>query len=215
MNLTRLAGRLSRMGGRSDRAKEIMFKQALRVFYLSGKPPWDSGVAAPELAELVEGTHALPAGRALDLGCGTGTNTVYLSRHGWDVTGVDLIGRAVRRARRKARSANVHPVLLRGDVTRLDELPVRRPFTLFFDLSCYCGIPLHRRDAYAEGVTRLAASNAHLLMFGYGPGAFEGDDETGVTADELRSRFPEWELTAAVPGTNPVPTFWFTLRKRA
>jgi SAM-dependent methyltransferase len=62
-------------------------------------PPWDSGDPAPELVELVEGPAPPRPGRALDLGCGIGTNAVYLARHGWDVTGVDLVHNAVAAAR--------------------------------------------------------------------------------------------------------------------
>jgi hypothetical protein len=51
-------------------------------------------------------------------------------------------------------------------------------------------------------------------MFGYGPGAFD-DSWSGVTADELSARFPAWQLTDVTPGTNPVPTFWFTLHRAA
>ncbi|MEV4077455.1 class I SAM-dependent methyltransferase [Nonomuraea fuscirosea] len=56
----------------------------------------------PELVALTEGPRRLPPGRALELGYGTGTNALYFARHGWDVTAVDLIDRAVERARQKA-----------------------------------------------------------------------------------------------------------------
>ncbi|BAG17397.1 MULTISPECIES: hypothetical protein [Streptomyces] len=51
-------------------------------------------------------------------------------------------------------------------------------------------------------------------MFGYGPGAFD-DAWSGITADELGAGFPGWRLVDVTPGTNPVPTFWFTLRRGA
>jgi SAM-dependent methyltransferase len=171
-------------------------------------------VAPPELVALVEGHGALLPGRALELGCGTGTNAIYLARHGWDVVAVDLIDRAVEQARTKAAAAGTAVRLLCGDATRLDELDAPGPHDLFFDLSCYCGIPPHRRDAYAAGLTDRAAPGARLLMFGYGPGAFD-DLISGVTADELRARFPGWELVDTTPGTNRLPTFWFTLRRNA
>ncbi|GAA4303060.1 SAM-dependent methyltransferase [Actinomadura luteofluorescens] len=196
----------------AERDQEEAVRRELETYYRSGRPPWDSGVTPPELVALVEGGDALPPGRALELGCGTGTNAVYLARHGWDVTAVDLIGGAVDQARAKATASGTAVRLLHGDATRLDELDAPGPYDLFFDLSCFCGIPPHRRDAYAAGLTGRAAPGALLLMFGYGPEAFD-DPISGVTADELRARFPGWELVDATPGTNPVPTFWFTLRR--
>ncbi|NKY49700.1 class I SAM-dependent methyltransferase [Nocardia vermiculata] len=199
-----------------DQEEESVY-HALERFYNAGKVPWDTGVTPPELVTLIEGDGRLRPGRALELGCGTGTNATYLARHGWEVTAVDLIDSAVAQAREKASAMGAAVRVLHGDATRLDELDAPGPFDLFFDLSCYCGIPLHRRDAYAAGLTERAAPGARLLMFGYGPEPVgnpmpEVTSWTeGVTADELRTRFPGWELLDVTPGTNPVPTFWFTL----
>ncbi|WP_051301059.1 class I SAM-dependent methyltransferase [Actinomadura rifamycini] len=195
-----------------ERAQEEAVRRELEGFYAAGRPPWDSGVTPPELVALVEGDAAPPPGRALELGCGTGTNAVYLARRGWEVVAVDLIDGAVRQAREKAAAAGVPVRVLHGDATRLDDLDVPGPFDLFFDLSCYCGVPPHRRAAYAAGLARRAAPGARLLMFGYGPEAFD-DPVSGVTADELRARFTGWTLTEVVPGMNDVPTFWFALRR--
>src|SRR4030066_306033 len=81
------------------------------------KPPWDTGVSPPELLAHIE-RH--PPGRALDLGCGTGTNVITLAQHGWQVTGVDFAWRAIRQAQRKAKRAGVLVDLRVGDVTRLE-----------------------------------------------------------------------------------------------
>ncbi|MGW0182266.1 class I SAM-dependent methyltransferase [Nocardia sp. NPDC003345] len=201
--------------------EEEAVHRALADFYRAGKAPWDTGVTPPELIALIEGPDPVPPGRALELGCGTGTNAIYLARHDWEVTAVDLIDRAVDEARAKAAAAAVTVRLLPGDATRLDDLDAPGPFELFFDLSCYCGIPLHRRSAYATGLTERAAPGARLLMFGYGPepaGASRSPLESwaaGVTAEELRAGFPGWELLDVTPGTNSVPTSWFTLRRKA
>lgn len=194
--------------------QEAAVRRTLEDFYRDGEPPWDSGITPPELVALVEGPGALRPGQALELGCGTGTNAVYLARHGWRVSAVDLVDRAVRQAREKAAAAGADVTVLCGDATRLDEVGAPGPYDLFFDLSCYCGIPPHRRDAYAAGLTERAAPGARLLMFGYGPGAFD-DSWSGVTGDELSARFSGWQLADVTPGTNPVPTFWFTLQRAA
>ena len=57
------------------------------LVYRFGKTPWDTGITPPELRAVVE-SGQVPPGRALDLGCGTGTNVIYLARHGLEVVGV-------------------------------------------------------------------------------------------------------------------------------
>ena len=115
-----------------------------QLAYLTGVKPWDSGVPPPELVELIEGPQALEPGRAIDLGSGTGTNCKYMLEHGWDVTGIDYVPRAIRAAKRKAPGAK----LLVGDVTRLSEIGIDGPFDLLLDLGCFHSIPDDRRQAY-------------------------------------------------------------------
>jgi SAM-dependent methyltransferase len=154
------------------------------------------------LVELVEGPHRLEPGRALDLGCGAGRNTRYLAQHGWDVTGIDIVGAAIDKARSTAVGDAANARFLHGDVTRLADLDLGldldEGYDLVVDSGCYYGLPAGQRDAYATGVTRAAAPGALLLMAGFTkvPGIWLGSGD-----DELRARFPGWELntSAAVP----------------
>jgi 2-polyprenyl-3-methyl-5-hydroxy-6-metoxy-1,4-benzoquinol methylase len=62
-----------------------------QLFYFLHFTPWERSDPPPELIALVEGEDASPAGKALDLGCGAGAQSVYLATKGWDVTGVDIV----------------------------------------------------------------------------------------------------------------------------
>lgn len=63
---------------------------------------------APPVDPVVMDTAVdLPTGRALDLGCGVGQNSVWLAELGWSVTGVDISADAIDEARRAARAAGV------------------------------------------------------------------------------------------------------------
>jgi SAM-dependent methyltransferase len=192
-----------------------------RIMYLVGFTPWDTGVVATELREIVEGQSAQPAGRALDIGCGTGTQAVYLAGHGWEVTGIDAIDRPLRKARARAAASGAVVDWIRGDVTRLGDLGLRPGFVLFFDRGCFHGLSGPERAEYASGVTSLAAPGATLLMMSFarndvriGPG--------GADEPEIVETFTGWELVSATGDSGPdpdgplrnVPRRWYRLCRR-
>ncbi len=190
-----------------------------RAAYLLGFKPWDSGVPPPELVALVEGAARLEPGRALDLGCGTGTVCVYLSRQGWDATGVDFVGRAVGAARRRAAAAGSSAMFMRADATRLPELGLRQGFDLVFDQGCLHSVPESRREAYVAGATALARQGATFLLFGFTPREKTrgGVGPRGLRRGEVEERFaPAWDLVEEVAGTptGPYDAAWYRLRRR-
>lgn len=58
----------------------------------------------------------MPPGRALDLGCGDGTNTLMLARHGWSATGIDISESAIDNARAAAEEAGVEARFIHADM---------------------------------------------------------------------------------------------------
>jgi SAM-dependent methyltransferase len=181
-----------------------MNPRALRILYevLSriGFNPSLKAADIPDswLVEHIEGEHPLPPGRALDLGCGAGRNTLYLARQGWEVTGIDMLAPAIDKARSKAVGDAAKARFLQGDVTRLGDLDLGDGYTLINDSGCYYSISDNQRDAYAAGVTQVAAPEALLLMAGCTkvPGLIPG-----ISEEDLRRRFSGWELrgSAVVP----------------
>ena len=171
--------------------------------YLLGRPRWDTGITPPELVDFVS---RAPAGRALDLGCGTGTNVVYLARHGWDATGVDFVPQAVARAKRRAARAGVDVRLLVADATRLPDLGA--PFDLALDIGCLHSLPSAQRRAYArELIARLRPGATYLLY------AFLPPDPYGIARDEVAGLFaPALTLESFAEGTGR-PSAWYRLRR--
>jgi cyclopropane fatty-acyl-phospholipid synthase-like methyltransferase len=190
-----------------------------RIFYWlaywRGRPPWDTGISPPELVAVVEGIAALPPGKALDLGCGTGTNSIYLAQHGWDVSAVDFTARALERASEKAARAGVMVKFYRGDVTRLGDLPLQGPFDLLFDLGCFHSLTPQGRVAYAQGVAALSKPGTLLLLYSFVPRKL-GRRMVGATPDEIKAVFSgsflceQIDWGADAPGTGSA---WYTLRR--
>lgn len=56
---------------------------------------------------LVAEVSELTPGTALDVGCGEGADTIWLAQQGWQVTGLDISGVALGRAREAAEAAGV------------------------------------------------------------------------------------------------------------
>jgi SAM-dependent methyltransferase len=170
-----------------------------RVFYGLGFTPWDGHALSTRLRELIEGTvdtPALPPEAALDVGCGTGDSSVYLARHGWHVTGVDFVPKALDKARAKARAAGVPVDFIDADVTHLSRAGLDTTFQLIVDNGCLHGMSDGDRDLYVREITAAAAPGARLLIVAAKPGGpigFLGLDEA-----EVEHRFaPAWTLRSA------------------
>jgi SAM-dependent methyltransferase len=100
--------------------------------YASGGPlPWDTGTPDPLLIEMIE-SGAFTPGRALEIGCGTGTNAIFLADHGFDVLGVDISEVAVTKARARAHERCRFEV-----IDFLVAAPVGGPFEFVFDRGCF------------------------------------------------------------------------------
>ncbi len=69
----------------------------------SGERIWSGNPNGALLAEVAE----LSPGRALDVGCGEGADSVWLARQGWQVTALDISAKAVERAEALAADAGV------------------------------------------------------------------------------------------------------------
>lgn len=152
-------------------------------------------------------------GRALDLGCGTGTTVLWLAQHRWTAVGVDRSPHAIESARRKA-DWTTGAMFVEGDVTRLGELEVDGPFDLVVDVGCFHGVPLGRRDAYVREVARVARPGARMMIFAFG-GWVRWPRSTRTREPEIRRRFEQaFEIDRIVPGREPPGAAWFYLRRR-
>jgi SAM-dependent methyltransferase len=178
-------------------------------------PPWDTGVSPPELLDFIARNPSTGPGqvrRALDLGCGSGTNALTLARAGWQVTGVDFVPRAIRIARRKARNANLRAEFLVADVTRLPRFAA--PFDLALDIGCFHSLGERKAD-YLSQLEGLLAPGGTWLVYAFfnpdphhaGPGLAEADLDLVPASLSLL-----WRQDGTERGVRP--SAWFAYQKR-
>lgn len=169
-------------------------KLFFNLYYL-GSPPWDTGITPPELVDFIN-TH--PAGRALDLGCGTGTNVLALAATGWDAAGVDFSGRAIRLAKKKARVSGLKTAFYRDDVLRLKD--ISGTFDLIYDIGCFHSLPPERFSDYAANIIHLLSPGGTFMLYVF----FRAADSTGpgITQPELDQTFESFRLVKREDGAD-------------
>jgi cyclopropane fatty-acyl-phospholipid synthase-like methyltransferase len=196
--------------------------QRYSILYRLGITPWEHDQAPEQLKNLTT-EWATPVGRALDIGCGTGSDAVYLAQQGWTVTGVDGVGQALSKARARAQSKGVEVNWLQGNICHLEQLGIGKDFDLLLDRGCFHDFTDDERDQYARAVSAVANPGAVLLMFAFQP-RNRGLGPRGVTSEELtRHLGQDWELLSSTQETEmrlprwlgDIRPTWHRLRRRS
>lgn len=121
--------------------------------YAAGDAPWDTGRVDRCLERIVSRFGIAPCS-ALEVGCGTGTNAIWLAELGFRVTAVDVSPLAVSAAKRKVAECGADISIRLGDILA-DTVP-GGPFGFAFDRGCFHshGTP-EERGAFAEAIAKL------------------------------------------------------------
>lgn len=181
-----------------------------QLAYKIGFHPWE-GLAehqpfAGKLLELVareEDGREPPYGPALDLGCGSAVWGVRLAERGWEVTGVDVVEKALRRAHERIQAAGVDVRLVHGDVTALREADVGTGFRLVVDTGTFHGLADTQQEAMGREVSAICADDATVILDCFSPRQ-RGPLPRGASRRDVERAFPRWEITdVEVADTEP------------
>ena len=183
-----------------------------RLAYAIGFHPWedlaDHPPFADKLLELVareEDGYGSPYGSALDLGTGSAVWGVELAKRGWEVTGIDIVEKALRRARERVDKAAVEMRLVHGDVTALGEAGVGSGFRLVLDTGTFHGLADAQREAMGKAVSAVAAPDATVILDCFTP-RHRGPLPRGASRADVERTFPGWQITGVdIADTEPDP----------
>lgn len=144
------------------------------------RPAWDTGVPAEDLKQAVEKGVIRPC-RTVVVGCGSGTNAIYLASRGFDVTAIDVAPTALSIAQAKAQEAGVRVRWLLADVLALPKLA---PFDFIFDRGCYHNVRYVDAAGLMESLRRLSRPGTRCLVL-----SLNRDGPPGVREQHMRDDF--------------------------
>ncbi|MBW2508555.1 MAG: class I SAM-dependent methyltransferase [Deltaproteobacteria bacterium] len=186
-----------------------------RVAYSIGFHPWEDAANDPpfvekvaELFEREEQGHQAPYGSALDIGTGSGIWGIELAKRGWQVTGIDIVDKALRRGRERATQAGVEMRLVPADVTKLEDADVGTGFRLVLDSGTFHDFDEAQQRAMGRGITAVAHPDASVLLLVWPKR--RRPLIRGASRQEIEQAFPEWTITHVEPShfRLPKPMQW-------
>ncbi len=125
-------------------------EESFKKRYETGDTPWDIGKPDFNLIQTVT-TAAIEPCKALDIGCGTGDNSIWLSQKNFQVIGIDTSEIAIQKAIEKASKANIKCTFMVIDF--LTNKIEGAPFGLAFDRGCFHSLNSdEERKSFAENV---------------------------------------------------------------
>lgn len=142
--------------------------------------------------QLVAEAAGLVPGRALDVGCGEGADSLWLAERGWNVVAVDISSVALRKAaRHAAMKAESAPALAGTIAWEHHDLLAWTPPAVAFDLvtAQFMHLPKGDREPLFARLAKAVAPGGSLLIVGH--------SESDIVAGARRPQGPELYFTAA------------------
>ena len=197
-----------------------------KVAYAIGFHPWEDtdppfARKISELFDREEKGREPPYGLALDIGTGSGIWGIELAKRGWQVTGIDIVDKALGRARDRAQKAGLNMQLVRGDVTALRAAGLGYGFRLVLDTGTFHDLNSAQRDAMGREVSAVAAPDATVLLLVWPKR--RRPLIRGANRTEVEAAFHGWRVTDVEPSHFRLPKVldlllkpdehWYRLRR--
>jgi SAM-dependent methyltransferase len=199
-----------------------------RFAYTIGFHPWEDAATDPEFVQKAcelfareEQNREPPYGPALDLGTGSGIWGIELAKRGWQVTGIDIVEKALARARDRVQKAGVQMRLVRGDVTALRAANIGSGFQLVLDTGTFHDLNAAQREAMGREIGSVAAPNATVLLLVWPKR--RRPLIRGASRSEIEAAFPGWRVISVEPSHFRLPNIldivlrpdehWYRLRR--
>jgi SAM-dependent methyltransferase len=152
--------------------------------YKTGNTPWDIG--RPDF-NLIETVTKIPikSCKTLDIGCGTGDNSIWLAQKQFQVTGTDVSEIAIEKAKEKALKSDVKCIFFVVDF--FEHRIEGAPFGFVFDRGCFHAFDSNKeRKRFAKNVaSNLVKEGLWLSLIGSADEQRQGPGPPQRTANDI------------------------------
>jgi len=124
--------------------------------------PWELSKPSAEVDRWIKSTA--PASKVLDLGCGTGLNTLAFAAAGHMAVGIDISQSAIVHAKQRAAGSGWPVYYCVADILAL---PISSSFDLVYDYSVFHHIPPRNWHLYKEALLQVTAYGSRYALVTY------------------------------------------------
>ena len=172
-----------------------------KIAYSIGFHPWEDAERHPPFVEKItqmfkreEKGNIAPFGFALDIGCGSGVWGINLAKRGWKVTSVDIVDKALKRAKYRIDKEDVDVLLVKDDITQLNAVEIGKEYKFILDTGTFHGLTSNQKLAMGKAVNKVAGDDATVLLLVWDP-KWRGPLPGGASKEEVELCFPDWRIT--------------------
>jgi methyl halide transferase len=175
------------------------------AIYREGTPVWETGEPAAELIRFLD-EKRVGRGSAIDIGCGTGADAVYMVRCGLEVTAVDSSPTAIERARVRAEQEDALPRFVLADFFEFAQSA--GTFDFAYDAGYYHYARHIELDHYLDALWRVTRPGSYFMTLAAAPGESLEGAPPPVTKRQLYNELGRlFEVVRLEPIRMPSPIF--------
>jgi SAM-dependent methyltransferase len=174
------------------------------AIYREGTPVWETGKPSAELVRFLEEKRLGKGPSAIDIGCGTGADAVYMAKRRMDVTAVDSSPTAIERARVRAEMDDALPRFVLSDFFEFAQSA--GTFDFAYDSGFYHYIRQIDLEHYLDALWRVTRPGSFYLTLAAAPGERIEGAPPPVTKRELYNELGRlFEVVRLEPVRMPSP----------
>jgi ubiquinone/menaquinone biosynthesis C-methylase UbiE len=154
---------------------------------------WTAGTASPELIKLVWDGVIQPDSRVLDVGCGIGSESVFLAVRGMQVSAIDISADAIATGKKLAEAYGVDVDFRVADVLKLPFADGE--FDVVADQGCFHHMADEERAQYTSEILRVLKPGGMFVLRSFSDKIPGGPQPRRVSSKELLDTFaPHFRL---------------------